>query len=198
MTTKQTIGTDTLMDIRDSIVRSNSLLSEGVPISLDETTVNAINCYAYSMGIMYNFFTVLRGFYNPGFTENDSFKPDDTPEILMNRIKHDLDNIGIKYREVIDEEKDELEENEYLVKIFMADPNEEIPKGDFHFIRQDRKTGKWFHKFGWKKQPEVIQSDPGYDDDSIPGDEPGEITIHCKNNFSYTFYEVGYLAIEEQ
>lgn len=197
MPTKQTISTDTMRDIRNSIVRSSSLLKEGVPISLDEKTVNSTNCYAYAMGIMYNILTKPRGFYNPGFTENESFKLIDTPEILINRVKHDLDNIGIKYREVISEKKGELKENEYLVKIFMADPNEEIPRGDFHFVRQDRKTGKWFHKLGWDRQPEITQSAPECDDDYILGSEPEDITICCNNNFSYTYYEAGYLAIEE-
>lgn len=198
MPVKETLPVETIEEIRHSIVRGDSLLSGGVPINLDETTVNSTNCYAYSMGIMYNFFTKRRAFYNPGFTEYDSFKPDDTPEMLMNRVKHDLDNIGIKYREIEKNEKTVLKENEYVVKVFMADPNEKIPRGDFHFIRQDKKTGKWFHKLGWERQPDIIQSDPEYHDDSIPGSEPDTFTSHYKDGFSFIYYSVGYLAIEEQ
>ena len=44
MATRQTINTDLMRDIRNSIVRSSNLLKEGVPISLDEKTVNSTNC----------------------------------------------------------------------------------------------------------------------------------------------------------
>ena len=197
MPVKQTLPADTIDAIKQSIVRGDSLLNQGVPINLDENIANSTNCYAYSIGIMYNFLTKTRGFYNPGFTEYDCFKPEDTPEDLMTRVKHDLDNLGIKYREIMPDEKTKLNENEYLVKLFMADPNVKIPRGDFHFIRQDRKSGKWFHKLGWVRQPDIIQSDPGFQDDSIPGDEPDTFTTHCEDGFSYVYYEVGYLAIEE-
>lgn len=199
MPIKETLSEETIDSIKESIVRSDNLLKGGVPIHLDETTVTATNCYAYSIGIMYNFLTKMRGFYNPGFTEHNRYMPEDTPEVLMQKVERDLENLSIRFREIKLGEKPELKENEYLVKVFMADPNEKIPNGDFHFVRQDRNTGRWFHKLGWNLQPAIIRSDPEYDDGTTcEGEEPDNFISHCKDGFTFKYYSVGYLAIEEK
>lgn len=199
MPNKETLPTNTIEAIKSSIVRSDTLLDNGVPITLDETTVKSTNCYAYSMGIMYNFLTKTRGFYSPGFTERDNYKKEDPPEVLLSKIQRDLKNLGINYREIPVIADANLKDNEYLVKIYMADPNEKIPNGDFHFVRQDKESGMWFHKMGWERQPDIIHSDPGYEDenDSAPGTEPGYFISRYNDGFSYTYYPIGYLAIEE-
>lgn len=199
MSMKETLPEATIDSIKDSIVRTSDLLKGGVPINLDETTVTSTNCYAYSIGIMYNFLTKMRGFYNPGFTEHNRYMPEDTPEILMQKVERDLENLSVRFREIKLGEKIELKENEYLVKVFMADPNEKIPNGDFHFVRQDRNTGKWFHKMGWELQPAIIRSDPEYDDGTTcEGEEPDNFISHWKDGFTFKYYSVGYLAIEEK
>ncbi len=197
MPNKETLSTDTIDAIKSSIVRGSSLLNNGVPITLDEITVKSTNCYAYSMGIMYNFFTKARGFYCPGFTEHNNYQKEDSPEVLLSKIQSDLKNLGINYREVSTVEDANLKSNEYLVKVYLADPNIKIPNGDFHFVRQDKESGMWFHKLGWERQPDIIRSDPGYDDDNIPGEEPGYLISNYNDGFSYTYYPIGYLAIEE-
>lgn len=197
MPIKETVSHEEIERIKNSIVRSENLLKGGVPIQLDESTVTETNCYAYSMGIMYNSFTKIKGYYNPGFTEYERLSGDETSEILMEKIRTDLNHLGIQFREIGLEKKIELEGNEYLVKVFKADINEKLPRGDFHFIRQDRESKKWFHKMGWQRQPDIIQSDPGFDDESIPGVEPDTFTINCDNGFTYMYYSVGYLAIKE-
>ena len=63
MPIKETIPNEEMEKIKNSIVRSKKLLEGGVPIQLDESTVKETNCYAYSMGIMYNNDTKDRGYY---------------------------------------------------------------------------------------------------------------------------------------
>lgn len=198
MPIKETLPEETISAIKDSIIRSDCLLKGGVPVTLDETTVVSTNCYAYSIGIMYNFMTKIRGFYNPGFTERDKYMPDDTPEDLMEKVHHDLENLGIKFREINLGEKAKLRKNEYLVKVYMADPNEKIPNGDFHFIRKDKDSGMWFHKLGWQRQPDIVKPDPGYEEGCCaPGVAPDTFTSICDDGFSFVYYSVGYIAIEE-
>lgn len=198
MPNKETLNKDMLDAIRNSIVRGKDLLNGYFPISLDEETVSNINCYAYSLGIMFHTFTKLRGFYNPGFTEHNDFHSGDTDETLLEKIHRDLNNIGINYRDIVINSDVHLKENEYLVKVYMVNPNEKIPKGDFHFIRQDRASGKWFHKLGWFRQPDIFQCDPGFEDESCtPGKASDIITSVYDDGFRCIYHTVGYLAIEE-
>ena len=197
MPIKETIPNEEMEKIKNSIVRSKKLLEGGVSIQLDESTVKETNCYAYSMGIMYNNDTKDRGYYNPGFTEHYRIDGTEDKETLISKIEADLNNIGIQFRILDLEDKIELEEDEYLVKVFKAEINKEIPRGDFHFVRQDRESKKWFHKIGWKRQPDIIKSDPKYNDDSIPGSEPETFTTHCKDGFKYMYYPIVYLVIKE-
>lgn len=198
MPNKETLNTDILDAIRNSIVRGKDLLNEGFPISLDEITVKQTNCYAYSLGIMFNCFTKIRGFYSPGFTEHDNYKPEDSSEVLLNKIRRDLKNLHINYRDILVKGNAKLQDNEYLVKVYMANPNEKLPNGDFHLIRQDRASGKWFHKLGWFRQPDIFQCDPGFEDESgTPGEASDIITSVYDDKFRCIYHTVGYLAIEE-
>ncbi len=198
MPIKENLPLETISAIKESIIRSDCLLKGGVPKCLDETTVVSTNCYAYSIGIMYNFMTKMRGFYNPGFTERDRYRAGDTPEDLLEKVRHDLENLGIKFREIQLKEEVNLKSNEYLVKVYMADPNIKIPDGDFHFIRQDKASGMWFHKLGWERQPDIVQADPGYEKESCaPGVAPDYFTSICSDGFSFKYKSVGYIAIEE-
>ncbi len=179
--------------IKDTICRSEDLLQGNNPIVLDAETVKTTNCYAYSLGIMYN---GMKGrYFIPGFTECLPYYGESTEE-LMGKIVIDLQNLGISFRKLELEEEKNLQENEYLVKVFYTPPNKELPTGDFHFIRQDRDTGIWFHKMGWYRQPDIVQSDPGYEG-PIPGSEPSNITSNGKDGFSYVYDSVAYLAIKE-
>ena len=197
MPIKETISNEEMENIKNSIVRSKNLLKGGVPIQLDESAVKGTNCYAYSMGIMYNQYTKLKGYYNPGFTEHESFEGTEDKEMLVSKIQADLSNIGIRFRVLDLDDEIKLEDDEYLVKVFKTEINKELPRGDFHFIRQDRESKKWFHKLGWVRQPDIIQSDPEYDDGSTPGLEPTSFTTHCKDGFEYMYYPVVYLVIKE-
>ncbi len=182
--------------IKNSIRKSWELLQTNNPIMLDEKTVKTTNCYAYALGIMYN---GKRGIdFIPGFTKKcfNHVQNIENEEQLMKKIQIDLENLSISYRRIGLEEEKQLKENEYLVKVFYTPPNKELPKGDFHFVRQDRDTQIWFHKMGWNRQPEIIKSDPE-GKQIIPGTEPTTITWYGNNGFYYVYTPVEYLAITE-
>lgn len=175
--------------IKQSIVRSKDLLRNNIPIPLDEETVNIVNSYPYSLGIMDNSKS-----YKPGFTEQIPYFGTSKRELLVNVCK-DLKNLGIPFRLIYLNYEVSLGENEYFVKIFYTPPNEKLPFGDFHFIRQDRCTGKWFHKLG-KLQPAILQSDPGYDGPE-PGSEPSGFKVEFEEKITFVYEPVAYLAISE-
>lgn len=180
-------------EIKDSIRRTCELLENGVPVILDKETAETTNCYAYSLGITYH---GLKGrHFNPGFTEGLSYYGKEAEE-LMEKIQIDLKNLDISFRKLDLEEDKDLGENEFLIKVFYTPPNEKLPNGDFHFVRQDRKTGKWCHKLGWNRQPDLVQSDQGYEG-PIPGSEPTTFTRHETDGFTYVYDPVGYFAITE-
>lgn len=141
--------------IRKSILRSSELLNNGTVKSLDKITVKKTNCYAYSLGIMYN---AEGDDYDVGFTE-DTIQYCAQPEVIIEKTCKDLDNLKIKYRKIDLEGDKTLKENEYLIKMFYKLPKGRLDEWDFHFIRQDKRTKKWFHKMGWYDQPEFVKDD---------------------------------------
>lgn len=182
-----------LKKIRNSIINSSNLLEKNKPTILDEKTVKSINCYAYSLGIMYN---GERGIhYSPGYTTNKKYNGI-SPEELMRYIELDLKNLRISFRRIELKEKFELDESEYLIKVFFTPQNSRMARGDFHLIRQDRKTQKWFHKMGWNNQPCLTQLDCDYKKKHL-GQEPNRITTRENDGFSFVYLPVCYLAITE-
>lgn len=146
-----------LKQIRKSMISDSQIFQNGEPVALNWKTAETINCYAYSLGIMHN--SDRRGMYIPGFTEKTRNDVTDA-EDLIKSIEIDLKNLEIQYRFIDLLEEFDLLQNEYLVKVFLAPPTRSLYDGDFHLIRQDKKTGKWFHKMGWHRQPETIKEKP--------------------------------------
>lgn len=179
--------------IKNTIRRSEDLLQGNNPIVLDEEIVETTNCYAYSLGIMYH--GIMGKHFHPGFTENLQYYRENAEE-LMEKVIIDLRNLGISFRKLELEEKKELKENEYLVKVFHTPPNKKIPAGDYHFIRQDRQTGIWFHKIGWYRQPEIVRSITEFRAE-ISESEPLTFTAQYDYSFFYVYNPVAYLAIAE-
>ena len=173
--------------MRKSIVCTAKLLKNGIPIELDEDTVETTNCYAYSLGIMYNGIRCLH--YSPGYTEGMKYKGIG-PQELMRKTEIDLHNLKINFRRVNLGQSIELKENEYLVKLFFYPHTTDLPSGDFHFIRQDPKSKKWFHKIGWYNQPVLVKQN-----DNI-GEEPNQLILRDSNSF-LVYQPVCYYAITE-
>lgn len=179
-----------LKKIRESIVRSNELLSNNKLKLLDEETARSTNCYSYALGIMYR----AKGKdFCIGFTENVIMYLED-PNEIVNKICIDLKNLNISFRKINLHENKDLRENEYLVKLFYTPPSENIKDGDIHFIRQDRKSGKWFHKLGWYNQPEFVKSNSEIQFDlELNGEPKSIIYTDCYE----IYYPIVYFAIAE-
>lgn len=182
-----------LRKVYKSIINSSKLFKNGRPNKLDENTTKSTNCYAYSLGIMYNSESWIR--HSPGYTQKIRYQGI-SPEELMRNVKIDLKNLKIIFRCIGLGEKVELNPNEYLVKVFYAPPNSRLLCGDYHFIRKDPKTGKWFHKLGWHNQPCLVKLDNDYKKKHL-GEEPERITNREKDGFYFVYQPVCYLAITE-
>lgn len=174
-----------LKAIRKSIVRTDKVFA-GYPVQFTKDIVEAINCYAYSMGIIYHGEKEI-DFY-PGFAVE---RPRDVveDEELIESVRADLKKIGIKHRVINMGKKPELKPNEYLVKAYLLPPSRCLPEGDFHFIRRDNKTGRWFHKMGWYEQPDFVQLDDS--------EEPDAIVMRALGT-TFIYHEVCYFAITEK
>lgn len=182
-----------LLQVRKSIVCDSNLLKDGKPFPLPLSTAESINCYAYSLGIMYKKNKSIN--YVPGYTEK-KFYNGTSPFELMRNITMDLNNLQIPFRRIELGEEINLRKNEYLVKIFYTPPNVELERGDFHLIRRDNVTGMWFHKMGWYKQPCLAQIDSKLKED-FPGYEPERIISRADDGSFYIYQPVCYLAITE-
>ncbi len=183
----------TLRRVRRSIVCSSNLLRDTKPIPLSSRNVESINCYAYSLGIMYNKSKKVN--HVPGYTAGKYYEGISPLELVRN-ITIDLNNLQIPFRRIELDEDTELHENEYLVKVFYAPRSINLARGDFHFIRRDNVTGLWFHKMGWYKQPCLTQLDYDFKKEFL-GCEPERITSR-EDDGSFIFYQpVCYFAITE-
>lgn len=175
-----------IAEIRRSIVRSDKVFS-GYPVQFNKEIVESINCYAYSMGIIYHG-DVGIDFY-PGFAVGREFGVQKENELIQNVIA-DLKKLRIKHRYIPLDGELNLKANEYLVKAYILPPIEYAKKGDFHFIRQDKKTGKWFHKMGWYDQPDFVVRAKGKM-------APKTIEVSILDEI-YSYCEVCYFAITER
>lgn len=170
-----------IVPIKNSILRTKQLFQDGHPIKLSSDIVTATNCYAYSLGVTYPE-KKNEYLYRPGFTEELEYEVGNT-EDLMDKIELDLQNLKISFRRFDLKDEKSLRKNEYLIKVlysFVSRFND-----DFHFIRQDKDTGIWFHKQGWYNQPVLISP--------TPNKEPSVL-----NTLFYVYHSVGYFAITEQ
>lgn len=214
------------IELRNHMVPSKKLLRNHFPITLDSESVKQTNCYGYCLGITYPNLNFCPGFTiapdNNSWIDNPERLIEDCTLDLQNlnrpfrRISledvtfveeneyyidvHSMDSsrslLPSEYANPENKWTELLEENEYLVKVFYTPSNSRIRGGDFHFIRQDRQTGIWFHKMGWQRQPDIIRSDNGLWS-PIPGREPTKITSIFCDGFSYTYLPLVYFAITE-
>lgn len=185
-----TIEEKKIRKIRRSIQRTRKLLKNNKVKRLDEKTVEHTNCYAYSLGIMYH--GEKGRDFEIGFTEHILDEMVNPKEIIEN-ICTDLKNLRISFRMINLEEEKILGDKEYLIKAFYAKSTLRYPPGDFHFIRQDKISGKWFHKMGWHRQPEFVYSNS---EEQVYFDDDGEPIAFLNTEFLYK--PLAYFAITEE
>lgn len=150
------------------IVKSRDLIENGVAKPLPQYVETGINCYAYALGIMFPKIRTL-GSYHPGDISGKPITDLSDVEKLKEAVCMDLGAINKQYRCVKVGEEVEVK-NEYVIKLFYKKPiNGKY--GDFHFMRQDPETRKWFHKEGWFFPPEIV-SRKFFEEDEIVNKEP--------------------------
>lgn len=181
--------------IQKSIISDSKMLKNGEPVALNWKTAETINCYAYSLGIMHN--RDRKGMYIPGFTEKNKYDVT-IAEDLIKGIEADLKNLEISYRFIELFDKFDLLENEYLVKVFIAPPTKMLDGGDFHLIRQDKETGRWFHKMGWHRQPEIIDVKPEMGKDYMKEGPKSIISRDEDCNTPIIYNPICYFAITQK
>lgn len=174
-----------LQDIQSSILRSKDLFQDGVPITFDLEEKKLINCYAFSVGITYP-----KDIFNPGFSQNLEYYGRE-PEEIMVKTYIDLETLGKRFRRLSLKDEIILGENEYLIKAFYTPPNEKLNRCDFHFIRQDKQTGFWFHKYKGN-QPQVLTPN------LVPKLGPDIINTSFDDGSVFKYEAVGYFAITEE
>lgn len=114
-----------------------------------EQRLNTVtNCYAFVMGWRVPAKNKYDD-YVPGFLCGMQYSVSNCAKI----VKADLEAVGRQVYEILYDIPEELQEGEgYWIK-FLACPE----KGDLdaHFMRKDKKSGRWIHKMGWEMPPKV-------------------------------------------
>lgn len=215
-----------LSQMLTSMVSSRTLLANHFPAFLNPQVVESTNAYGYCLGIANDTIWLRPGFTldsKPFCFKDDPEKLLEACKLdfrnLCRRFRQiTLDNITfvedteyfidvhsahssrsplpVDLSTFQNKWADLLAKDEYLVKVFYTPSNKKLSNGDFHFIRQDRETGIWFHKMGYKRQPDLVRSDDGFLS-PIPGKEPTKITGVCHDGFSYTYEPIAYFAMKE-
>ena len=117
-------------------------------IAYDKRLNQSTNCYAFAMGWRYSAKDPYKE-YIPGFLTGQKISVENMAEL----VKSDLEAVGRKVYEIVYDIPDELPDGEgYWIK-FLHCPK----KGEFdaHFMRKDKKSGRWIHKVGWEMAPKV-------------------------------------------
>lgn len=132
-----------LTKLKKHIVPEERLFLNGNIVLLPRELVRNINCYYLALGILYSTGSFLDCI--PGFTTGDLYTNNSD---LISSIETDLKNLDIGFRKISIFEPLTLEDDEVLIKLFYHSPSENFSRGDFHFIRQNKETGIWYHKPG--------------------------------------------------
>lgn len=117
-------------------------------IGYEESLNTVTNCYAFAMGWRVAASNNYDD-YVPGFLTGRTYSATNCDHI----VKCDLEAVGRKVYEILYDIPKELPDGDgYWIK-FLNCPQ----KGDLesHFMRKDKKSGRWVHKMGWKMPPKV-------------------------------------------
>lgn len=118
-------------------------------IGYDKKLYEVTNCYAFAMGWQLPAYNKYDD-YVPGFLSGKVYS-----EVLAEKlVREDLERVGRTVYEVVYDIPKELPDGEgYWIK-FLQCPK----KGDLgaHFMRKDKKSGRWVHKMGWSLPPKIV------------------------------------------
>ena len=117
-------------------------------IDYDDRLIRTTNCYAYAAGWRYPAKDRMTD-YVPGFLTGKAYSVDN----LVDLVKGDFEVVGREVYEVIYDIPEKLPEGKgYWIKALYC-----TTKGaeGIHFMRKDKKSGRWIHKMGWEMPPKV-------------------------------------------
>lgn len=117
-------------------------------IGYEERLNTTTNCYAFAAGWRYPTRDRLVD-YIPGFLTGLPY----SVENLVNLVKGDFEAVGREVYEVVYDIPEHLPDGEgYWIKALHC-----AVKGaeGVHFMRKDKKSGRWIHKMGWEMPPKV-------------------------------------------
>lgn len=117
-------------------------------IGYDSKLNNCTNCYAFAMGWREPAHNKYDD-YLPGFLAGKPYSLENSARL----VKEDLEKVGRKVYEILYDLPEELPEGEgYWIK-FLYSPKKGALSA--HFMRKDKKSGRWIHKMGWEMPPKV-------------------------------------------
>ncbi len=117
-------------------------------IGYDKKLYETTNCYAFAMGWLVEASNKYDD-YVPGFLAGVPYSVYVAEEI----VRADLEAVGRKVYEVLYDIPKELPDGEgYWIKFLHCPENGEL---DAHFMRKDKKSGRWIHKMGWSMPPKL-------------------------------------------
>lgn len=119
-------------------------------IEYDSKLNSYTNCYAFAIGWRVPAQNKYDD-YVPGFLAGKPYSLENSASL----VKADLEKVDRKVYEILFNIPKELPEGDgYWIK-FLCNPT----KGELsaHFMRKDKKSGRWLHKMGWKKPPSVCE-----------------------------------------
>lgn len=117
-------------------------------IGYEDRFVKTTNCYAYAAGWKYSAHNKYKD-YIPGFLTGKPY----SVENLVELVKGDFEAVGRQVLDVIYDIPEHLYDGEgYWIKALYC-----RAKGaeGIHFMRKDKKSGRWVHKMGWEMPPKV-------------------------------------------
>ena len=117
-------------------------------IGYDKKLNSCTNCYAFAMGWILKAGNKYDD-YVPGFLAGKPF----SVSTSANLVKEDLEQVGRKVYEIVYDVPKELPDGDgYWIKFLHCPGKGEL---DAHFMRKDKKSGRWIHKMGWSAPPKV-------------------------------------------
>lgn len=117
-------------------------------IGYDKKLNGCTNCYAYAMGWVVGADNKYDD-YVPGFLAGKPFSVANAAKL----VKEDLERVGREVYEIVYNVPKELPNGEgYWIKFLHCPEKGELAA---HFMRKDKKSGRWVHKMGWKMPPKV-------------------------------------------
>ncbi|MBR3614342.1 MAG: hypothetical protein IKL55_04095 [Clostridia bacterium] len=117
-------------------------------IEYDNRLNGYTNCYAFAMGWLVEADNKYDD-YIPGFLVGKPFSVENS----ANLVKADLEQVGRKVYEIIYNVPKQLPDGDgYWIKFLYRPGKNDLSS---HFMRKDKKSGRWIHKMGWYTSPKV-------------------------------------------